>query len=78
MTALELDVILTTRWPTLVRRVMADLNADDFAKGFARSIARHGKRPEWMPTEKQERIMHQLLDQYSAAPEADLVLIEKD
>lgn len=78
MTDLELDEILTLRWPSVVRRVMGDLTADDFARGFARSIARHGKRPTWHPTPKQERIMRQMLDQYSSAPEPEIELIERE
>ena len=77
MTALELDEILITRWPGVLRAVMADPAADGFARGFARSIARHGKRRGWMPSQKQERIMRQMLDDYSTAHEADLMLIER-
>ena len=76
MTDLELDEILTLRWPSVLRRVMADLGADDFIKGFTRSIARHGKRPSWRPSDKQAQVMRQLLLDYGPAftrgPEPDL------
>lgn len=77
MTDMELDEILTLRWPGVVRRVMADLDAGDFAKGFARSIAQQGRRQSWQPSQKQERIMRQLLDQYSGTAEREPDLIEE-
>lgn len=55
MTEAELDEILTLRWPAVVRRAMAEGN--EFARNFARSIARQGKRPGWMPSQKQEYLM---------------------
>lgn len=77
MTDLELDEILTLRWPGVVRRVMADLEASDFTKGFARSISKHGKRPDWHPTPKQERLMQTLLTEYgSGHPERAPDLLE--
>jgi len=77
VTVFELDEILTLDWPRVLRRVMADLNADDFTKGFARSIQRHGKRQSWRPTPRQERIMRQMLRDYSGPPEPAPELIEK-
>lgn len=78
MTDLELDRILTLEWPTVLRRIMADVNADDFTKGFARSISRHGKKPDWHPTEKQERIMRSLMADYrSSQPEPEPDLLER-
>lgn len=76
MTELELDEILTLRWPGVVRRVMGDVRAGDFLRGFVRSIARHGKRRAWKPTPNQARIMRQVLVDYSGPPEPDPVLIE--
>ncbi len=38
MTDLELDEILTLRWPKVVRRAMA--GTDEWLKSFTRSIAR--------------------------------------
>lgn len=58
----ELDEILTVHWPFIVRRVMAD-GSDEWAKGFVRSIAGHGKRAFWRPSAKQERIMRRLLSE---------------
>lgn len=77
MTPNELDELLTLRWPMVVRRVMADVNADDFAKGFARSIAKHRKRPDWKPSARQEWIMRQMLADYSGAREADPEVIDR-
>lgn len=78
MTSLELDEILTLRWPVVMRRVMGDARTEGFVRGFARSIARHGKRPEWHPTPKQERIMRHMLDEFAGPSEPDPVLIERD
>lgn len=77
MTELELDEILTLRWPAVVRRIMGDLQASDFAKSFARSISRHGKRKDWQPSLKQERLMRSLLVDYgSGYPEPAPDLLE--
>lgn len=78
MTDLELDEILTLRWPVVMRRVMGDARTEGFVRGFARSIARHGKRPQWHPTAKQERIMKQLLEEFAGRPEPEPELIERD
>lgn len=78
MTEAELDEVLTFRWPLVVRRVMGDAGTDGFVRGFARSIAKHGKRQSWKPTPKQERIMRQLLDQFAGPAEPDIYLIERD
>ncbi|ARE38333.1 hypothetical protein RGUI_0192 [Rhodovulum sp. P5] len=75
MTAAELDEILTFRWPSVVRRVMAD-GSDDWLKGFVRSVAKHGKRPNWRPSFKQEQIMRRLLTEIGKAPEPEVRLIE--
>jgi hypothetical protein len=77
MTDLELDQILTLQWPSVVRRIMGDPKADDFAKGFARSIARHGKRQAWRPSQKQARIMREMVDQYGRFGEPEPQLIER-
>ena len=76
MTESELDHILTFRWPELLRRVMAT-EADDWVRGFVRSIARHGKRPGWKPSPKQAAIMRRLLNEFLAPPEPELELIER-
>lgn len=78
MTDVELDQILTLRWPSVMRRVMGDARTEGFVRSFAASIARHGKRPAWHPTAKQERIMRQILDDFTSAPEPEPDLIEKD
>lgn len=80
MTDQELDEILTLHWPVVVRSVMGDARTEDFFRGFARSIARHGKRPDWRPSPAQERIMRQMLRDFAGPsrmePEPDL--IERD
>lgn len=76
MTSHELDEILTLRWPTVMRRVMAD-GTDEWLKGFVRSIAKHGKRASWRPSVKQEQIMRRLLSELGTAPERDVELIER-
>lgn len=78
MTDQELDELLTFRWPGIVRRVMGDARTDSFARGFVRSIARNGKRRDWHPTARQERIMRQMLVDYSGSPEPEPELIERD
>ena len=77
MTDLELDEILTVRWPLVVRRVMAE-GSDDWLKGFVRSIARHAKRRAWRPTAKQESIMRRLVAELGTGTEQAVNLIEGD
>lgn len=77
MTELELDEIMTLRWPGVVRRVMAD-GSDEWVKGFVRSIARHGKRPGWRPTPKQAGLMRDLLTDHDHDDEGEVILIEDD
>lgn len=75
MTDLELDEILTLKWPMVVRRVMGDASTAGFVRSFALSIARHARRPAWHPTPKQERIMRQMLGEFTGAqgPEPELI-----
>lgn len=63
MTEAEFDWILTFRWPRIVRRVMAEAE-DEWLMGFVRSIAKQGKRPGWMPSDRQEQIIRRLLIEY--------------
>lgn len=77
MTDLELDEVLTIYWPRVVRQTMAD-GADDWLKGFVRSIARQGKRRNWRPTPKQAFIMRQLVNDVRRASGADVPVIERD
>lgn len=76
MTERELDQMLTIYWPRVLRRVMAD-GSDEWAKGFARSIARDGKRASWRPSVKQEQIMRRMVSELGTAPEAELEVIER-
>ncbi len=62
MTERELDEILTIYWPRVLRRVMAP-GGDQWARGFARSIARHGKRPDWNPSPKQAWLMRRMVQE---------------
>lgn len=75
MTAQELDEILTFHWPRVLRRVMAD-GSDDWAKNFAKSIARHGKRPGWQPSRKQAWIMRKMVSELGTPPEGPMDLVE--
>jgi hypothetical protein len=75
MTEAELDEILTHHWPQVLRRVMAD-GSDEWAKGFAKSIARHGKRLGWRPSSKQAWIMRRMVSELGTAPEENIELIE--
>ncbi|MCT4610975.1 MAG: hypothetical protein N4A70_17455 [Pelagimonas sp.] len=76
MTELELDEILTARWPIVMRRVMAD-GSDQWLQGFVRSIAKHGKRASWRPSPKQAQIMRRLVSELSAPSNPDFEVIEK-
>jgi len=60
----------------VVRRVMGE-DYDDWVKGFVRSIARHGKRPSWRPSQKQQAIMRQLLAEHDTDPGQLFDLIER-
>lgn len=73
MTDLELDEILTHRWPLVMRAVMA--GSDEWLQGFVRSIAKHGKRASWRPTAKQEQVMRRLLSELGRAP-GDMEVVE--
>lgn len=59
MTDAELDEVVIYWWPKVLRR--AEASGDDWAKGFARSIARHGKRAEWRPSQKQVWLMRRMV-----------------
>lgn len=76
MTEQELDQILTHQWPAVVRRVMGD-GSDEWLKGFVRSIAKHGKRPKWRPSAKQEQIMRKLVAEVGTGADDDIQLIER-
>lgn len=78
MTDRELDELLTLRWPSVIRRVMGDARTEGFVRSFTLAIARHGKRAAWHPTAKQERIMRQILHDFTGPPEPELHLIERD
>lgn len=76
MTYRELDEIITYRWPLVIRRAMAE-GSDEWLKGFVLSIARHGKRPNWRPSQKQEQIMRRLVSELGTAPDASFNPIEE-
>lgn len=77
MTDIELDMLLTFRWPKVVRRTMADENATDFAKGFCLSITKHGKRKGWRPSPKQWAVMQRMLAELTLEHEPDIEVIER-
>lgn len=76
MSDLELDEIMIVWWPQVLRRAMA--GSDDWAKSFARSIAKHGKRPSWNPSEKQAFLMRRMIEDLRTAPQPEFDLIEKE
>lgn len=75
MNTQELEEIITYRWPIVMRRAMG--GTDEWVQSFAKSIARHGKRASWQPTDKQARIMRQLVAELGTAPEPEIELIER-
>ena len=76
MTEQELDLILTLRWPSVVRHVMAS-GSDPRLMDFVRSISRQGKRKSWRPSRKQEAWMRAILADFKQSPEPDIQLIEE-
>lgn len=76
MSDLELDEIMILWWPRVLRRAMA--GSDDWAKSFARSIAKHGKRASWSPSEKQAHLMRRMIAELHSAPQPEFDLIEKE
>ena len=75
MTEQELDEILTIYWPRVLRRVMAP-GGDEWARGFAKSIARHGKRQNWRSSPKQAWIMRRMVQELFET-DGELELIER-
>ncbi|ARO13374.1 hypothetical protein BVG79_00012 [Ketogulonicigenium robustum] len=75
MTEQQLDEMLTFHWKRVIRRTMA--GDDAFLKGFVVSIARHAKRKTWWPSDKQARIMRDLVDDL-LTNEPNPVLVEEE
>lgn len=50
---------------------------EGFERTFARSIARQLKRPNWVPSPKQERLMRRMVADLFE-PKAEFELIERD
>lgn len=75
MTESELDEILTFRWPMILRRAVA--SGDAWVAGFAKSIARHGKRKSWRPTDRQAAVMRRLVSELGSAPEPAFEVFEE-
>jgi len=79
MTEHECDMLMTLQWPAVVR--WAKRQEEAWIKGFALSIAGKGKRKDWLPSPKQERLMRRLIDAQRADDQALLNgegLIERD
>lgn len=76
MTDDELDEIMIFWWPRVLRRAMA--GTDEWLKSFARSIAGHGKRASWRPSEKQAYLMRKLVADLDREPDPEFSLIEED
>lgn len=75
MTEHELDEILTLHWPRVTRRAMRD--GDQWAQGFAKSIARQGRRASWSPSPKQAHIMRRMVSDLATASDDELELVER-
>lgn len=71
MTPRELDEIIETKWPAVIRTVKLE-GGERWLIGFALSIRKHSKREGWMPSPKQVRIMRQLLREYGSSEVVDL------
>lgn len=77
MTDLQLDELLTIRWPIVVRRVMADDQSQEWARGFVRSIAKQSKRKAWRPTKKQLAVMERFVVEILPTTESEIEVIER-
>lgn len=75
MTPERLDEILTVHWPRVLRRTMTD-GSDEWAKGFVKSVARHGKRCGWRPSEKQAWLMERMVSELGTVPASEVAVIE--
>lgn len=77
MTEAELDMVMVTYWPAVLRRAMVE--GDDWTRSFVKSIARAYKRPGWMPSPRQEFFMRRLLREMRESGDAceTLQLIEE-
>ena len=76
MTETELDELLTIHWPRVIRRAMVD--GDEWTQTFAKSIARQGKRRNWMPSARQAEIMRRLVSELGRPDEEPFDLIEDE
>lgn len=75
MTDLELDEIITFRWPVVMRCVMRF--GSEREQGFVKSIARFGKRPTWRPSFKQAAWMRSLVAEHCSLASEEIKLIER-
>ena len=75
MTDIELDEILTLYWPRVIRRAMVE--GDEWAQGFAKSIARHGKRHSWRPSPKQAYTMRRMVNDLRSSADEEIEVIER-
>lgn len=62
---------LLHHWPTVCR-----LAEDDWAKGFALSIARQSRRRGWHPSAKQTGIMQRMVSELFTQADTELDLFE--
>lgn len=76
MTPRELDEIIETKWPAVVRRAMAD-GSDDWLKGFVRSIAKQAKRANWKPSQRQAQLMRRLVADLALTDQGTAELVER-
>ena len=64
---------LLFHWSTVCR-----VAKDEWARGFALSIAKARKRPRWEPSAKQVKIMRQMVGELFSARDDDFNLIERE
>ena len=67
MTPRELDEIQEIWWPRVLRQLKGRGDTT-WRRGFAISIARHLKNPEWRPSQKHEELMRLLVAEFRAFP----------
>ena len=75
MTRRTLDHLLY-RWPDVYRTA-----TDPWAKGFAGSVLRQARRPDWRPTPRQEAVMQRMVSELFTTPvhrgaDEDVILFE--
>lgn len=66
----ELDELMFCDWPRVVQRALRD--GDAWAKGFALSIRKQAKKPDWRPSPKQAALMRRMVAEVRQSPAGDI------